>query len=68
MLLALDGRYEDFSLGRSLSIDKIKLISELAKKHDFKLAGFRNFERAVTEQHILEVKHNAELALAIHGK
>lgn len=68
MLLALEGRYENFSLGRSLSIDKVKTISELADKHGFKLAGFRNFERAVTEQHILEVKHNAELALAIHGK
>lgn len=68
MILALDGRYENFSLGRSLSVDKVKLISELAAKHDFKLAGFRNFERAITAAHILEVKRNAELALAIHGK
>ena len=68
MILALDGRYENFSLGSSLSVDKVKLISELAAKHDFKLAGFRNFERAVTAAHIMEVKHNAEIALAIHGK
>lgn len=67
MLLALDGRYENFSLGRNLSLEKIKLISELADKHDFRLAGFRNFERAVTKEHIFKVKHNAELALAIHG-
>lgn len=68
MILALDGRYENFSLGRSLDTSKVNLISELASKHDFKLAGFRNFERAVTAAHILEVKRNAELALAIHGK
>lgn len=68
MILALDGRYENFSLGRSLSVDKVKLISELAAKHDFKLAGFRNFERAITTAHILEVKRNAEAALAIHGR
>lgn len=68
MILALDGRYENFSLGRSLDINKVNLISDLAAKHDFKLAGFRNFERAVTAAHILEVKRNAELALAIHGK
>lgn len=68
MILALDGRYENFSLGRSLSVDKVKLISELAAKHDFKLAGFRNFERAITTAHILDVKRNAEAALAIHGK
>lgn len=67
MILALDGRYENFSLGRELDVDKIKLISDLADKHNFQLAGFRNFERAVSEQHIEEVRHNAELALAVHG-
>jgi len=68
MLLALEGRYENFSLGRNLSLDKIHTISQLADKHCFKLAGFRNFERAVTEEHVFQVKHNADLALAIHGK
>lgn len=63
MILALDGRYENFSLGRSLDINKVRLISELAAKHDFKLAGFRNFERAITAAHIMEVKRNAALAL-----
>ena len=68
MLLALEGRYENFSLGRSLDVEKVKLISQLAAKHDFKIAGFRNFERAITEEHILEIKRNAELALAVHGR
>lgn len=68
MILALDGRYENFSLGRHLQLDHVETISRLADKHGFKLAGFRNFERAITEAHILEVKRNAELALAIHGK
>ena len=67
MILALDGRYENFSLGRSLDINKINLISQLADKHNFKMAGFRNFERAVSTQHIEEVKHNAQHALAVHG-
>lgn len=68
MLLALESRYENFSLGRNLDINKVNLISKLADKHDFKLAGFRNFERAITETQILEIKRNADLALAIHGK
>ena len=68
MILALDGRYENFSLGRHLQLDHVETISHLADKHGFKLAGFRNFERAITKAHILEVKRNAELALAIHGK
>ncbi len=67
MILALDGRYENFSLGRHLDIEKVKLISQLADKHNFRMAGFRNFERAVSDEHIEEVKHNAQLALAVHG-
>lgn len=67
MILALDGRYENFSLGRDLDIEKIKLIAELADKHKFELAGFRNFEHAVSSEHIEEVRHNAQLALAVHG-
>jgi len=68
MILALDGRYENFSLGRTLELEKIKLISELAKKHGFSLAGFRNFERAVDMNRILEKKAAAERILAVHGK
>lgn len=67
MILALDKRYENFSLGRNLAIDKINLISQLADKHHFKMSGFRNFERAVSSAHIEEVRHNAQHALAIHG-
>lgn len=67
MILALDGRYENFSLGRNLDVNKIDLISKLADKHNFRMAGFRNFERAVSHEHIQEVRHNAQIALAIHG-
>ena len=47
MILALEKRYESFSLGRTLDIEKVDLISKLATKHGFGLAGFRNFERAL---------------------
>ena len=67
MILALDGRYENFSLGRNLDINKVNLISKLADKHHFTLAGFRNFERAISAEHIEKVRRNAELALAVHG-
>ncbi len=56
MILALEGRYESFSLGRSLEVAKIEEIAALAVKHGFSLAGFRNFERAVSKAHIEEVK------------
>lgn len=67
MILALDARYENFSLGRNLDVNKVKLISQLADKHEFTLAGFRNFERAVSAEHIEEVKRNALHALKVHG-
>lgn len=62
MILALEGRYENFTLGRNLYPEQIDTISELAKKHDFKLAGFRNFEHAVTEDAIRQIRKNAGIA------
>lgn len=52
IILALEDRYEPFSLGRDLSLAKVREISALAEKHGFRIAGFRSFERAVTEQQI----------------
>ena len=66
MILALEKRYESFSLGRTLDIEKVDLISKLATKHGFGLAGFRNFERAITKSEIDEVMHYAVENLAIH--
>jgi len=60
MILALEKRYENFTLGRDLSVKQIETIQYLAEKHGFKLAGFRSFERAVTPQHIDMIKRNAE--------
>ncbi len=59
MILALEGRYENFSLGREMSVEKIDEISALAAKHGFKLAGFRSFERAVTGEMIAGIKERA---------
>ncbi len=59
MILALEGRYENFSLGRELTIEQVTEISALAKKHGFKLAGFLSFERAVASQEIEIIRRNA---------
>jgi fatty aldehyde-generating acyl-ACP reductase len=59
MILALEERYESFTLGRDLSLDRVKEIAALAHKHGFRLAGFRSFERQVTDQHIESVKKAA---------
>lgn len=60
MILALAGRYEDFSIGRDLDVTKVDEISALAQTHGFRLAGLRSFERAMTEAAIEQVKQNAK--------
>ena len=59
MILALEGRYENFTLGRDLTVKQVETIDRLAAKHGFKLAGFRSFERAVTSQELASIKANA---------
>lgn len=59
MMLALEGRIESFSLGREMDIKQVDEISALAKKHGFKMAGFRSFERALSLEDIREIKNNA---------
>lgn len=61
MILALEKRYENFSLGRDMTVSQIDEITALAAKHGFKLAGFRSFERAVTPEVIESIKENARL-------
>lgn len=59
MILALDGRYESFSLGKELELEKVREIGRLAAKHGFKLAGFRSFEKAVTDDQIAHIRQRA---------
>lgn len=59
MILALEERYESYSLGRELSVPRVREIAALADKHGFRLAGFRSFERQVTEEHIEAVRRAA---------
>jgi len=62
MLLALEERYECFSLGRELEVEKVREIRRLAQKHGFRLAGFRSFERAVTPEQIERTREAAAQA------
>jgi len=56
MILALEGRCENFSLGKKLQPDKVREIGRLAKKHGFQLAGFRSFEQVVSQEQIQRVR------------
>lgn len=62
MALALEGRYEDYTLGHDISIERVKEIEAIASRHGFRLAGLRSFEREVTLEHIARVREQAEAA------
>jgi predicted amino acid dehydrogenase len=57
--LALEGRFEDYTLGKGITRQRVDEIAALSAKHGFRLSGFRSFEHAVTEQQIEIVRHNA---------
>lgn len=59
MLMALEGTYEPYTLGRDLTVEQVERIGVIARKHGFKLAGFRSFERAVDHAEIAAVRENA---------
>ncbi|MBC8015734.1 MAG: saccharopine dehydrogenase NADP-binding domain-containing protein [Sporomusaceae bacterium] len=61
MILSLEKRYENFTLGRDLTVKQVETIEKLATKHGFKLAGFRSFEKAVTAEEIAAIKANVNI-------
>ncbi|RMF46568.1 MAG: shikimate dehydrogenase [Anaerolineae bacterium] len=59
MALALEGRFEDYTLGKQLSRERVEEIAAIAHKHGFRLSGFRSFERAVRDEDIARVYERA---------
>lgn len=56
MILALEDYEESFTLGKEVTLEQADLIAQLAKKHGFRLAGFRSFEKPVLPERIEEVR------------
>jgi predicted amino acid dehydrogenase len=59
MALALEGRFEDYTLGKHLTRTRVEEIATIADKHGFRLSGFRSFELPVTEEQIERVRQKA---------
>jgi predicted amino acid dehydrogenase len=68
MALALEGRWESYTLGKNLSTAQVEEIARLAARHGFKLGGFRSFEKAVTPEQIERVKHAARAARVVEAQ
>jgi fatty aldehyde-generating acyl-ACP reductase len=57
--LAMEGRYENFTLGRDISPEQVRTMREICNRHGFKLSGFRAFEHPVTQETIDLVRERA---------
>ena len=55
MALTLEGRFEDYTLGKNLRLEQVNEIEAIATKHGFRLSGFRSFEKAITHEQIARV-------------
>ncbi len=64
MILALEGRFEDYTLGKEISLERVNEIASLARKHGFRLSGFRSFEHEVSDEQIQIVRRNARMQAA----
>lgn len=59
-LLAMEGRFEDYTLGRNIEMGRVKEIYRLFKKHGFKLAGLRSFGKYITAEDVAAKRQVAQ--------
>jgi predicted amino acid dehydrogenase len=59
ILLALEGRNENFTLGREIDIARVKEIGGIGKKHGFKLAPILSFGEPVSDEEIARIRSRA---------
>jgi len=57
--LALEGRFEDYTIGKEITRERVEEISAMATKHGFRVSGFRSFEKEVKQEQIEAVRLNA---------
>ncbi len=63
VVLALDGRFEVFTIGRDTEWEKVKEIYKLGLKHGMKLASISGVNGVYSEEDIAEIVKNAKKAL-----
>lgn len=64
VVLALEGRYETFTVGRNIEWAKVKEIYKLGRKHGMKLATISGVNGVFTDEDIAQIR---ELALIARG-
>jgi hypothetical protein len=59
-VLALEGRFEDYTLGREIEIGRVKEMYRLFKKHRLQLSGLRSHGRFLADEDIAQKRTLAE--------
>jgi predicted amino acid dehydrogenase len=59
IILALEGRYEDYTLGGDVDLGRVDEIHALMRKHGFQLSGFRRFERRISDDEVEAIRRAA---------
>jgi predicted amino acid dehydrogenase len=62
IILALERRYEDYTLGADVHLDRVDEIHALMRKHGFRLSGFRRFERKISDDEVDAIRQAARSA------
>jgi fatty aldehyde-generating acyl-ACP reductase len=62
MILALEQRYGDYTLGADVQLDRVDEIHALMRKHGFQLSGFRRFERKISDDEVDAIRRAARSA------
>ena len=60
----MEGRFEDFTIGREITTGQVEEISRLFNKHNFKLAELRSFGKVLSEE---DFYHRRSLAEQFRG-
>lgn len=60
MILALERKFENYSLGKESDATKIKEILRLGGKHGFEIATLTSHEQPISREEISRIKHNSQ--------
>ncbi|MFQ5406812.1 MAG: shikimate dehydrogenase [Anaerolineales bacterium] len=67
MVLAMEKRWESFTLGKQITLEQVETIAGLARRHGFRLGGLRSFEKPVPEANIDRIRQRAAVRVAEAG-
>ncbi len=56
MALVLEERYENFTLGKEVKVEKVEEIERIASKHGFRVSGLRGFGKELTDEEIEKIR------------